>query len=209
MQPMVGAAKPMDHDNNFLFFGIKHPIMHLTSLDHDLVHKSYCTLITSCCYTCDMDTIQLNKKVQSILDSVRFITVATVSAEGNPWNTPVTAFRFKASPVFYWASWRDAQHSQNIRANGRVFIVAYDSTPADGKMGHGVYMDATATELTDESEVLQAALVFEGDKYKLSDGTQYLGDHPLRIYKASPINLWINGDMHVGGYFVDVRVEAQ
>ncbi|HEU5187951.1 MAG TPA: pyridoxamine 5'-phosphate oxidase family protein [Candidatus Saccharimonadales bacterium] len=156
-----------------------------------------------------MDTVQPNEKAKAILDSVRFITVATVSAQGEPWNTPVTAFRFKGSDALYWASWRETQHSQNIRANGRAFIVAFDSTPANGKVGHAVYIEATATELTDESEVLQAALVFEGDKYKMSDGSQYLGEHPLRMYKAVPNKIWINGDMHVGGFFVDVRVEAE
>src|SRR6266481_4966502 len=126
--------------------------------------------------------IKPNSWAQVILDSIKYITIATVSDDGQPWNTPVAAFHFDNDYTLYWASWPENQHSKNIRANGRVFIVAYDSTPADGKPGTGVYILAQASELTDEQEVMQAALVFGDDKWNPSDGKRYLGDYPRRIY---------------------------
>src|SRR5262245_30572108 len=101
-----------------------------------------------------------NAKAKSILDTINYITLATVGGEGQPWNTPVAGFHFANDYNFYWASWQDNQHSKNIRANGKAFVVVYDSTPADNQPSAGVYMQGRAFELTDEQEVAQAALVF-------------------------------------------------
>lgn len=152
---------------------------------------------------------QPNPQAKAILDSINYITIATVSNEGQPWNTPVAAYHFPNDYTLYWASWQYNQHSQNIRANGKVFIVIYDSTPADNKPGAGVYILAEVTELNDEQEVMQAAKVFGNDPYNPSDGAHYLGDKPRRIYKAIPQKIWMNGDSEVDGNFIDVRVEAE
>jgi len=150
--------------------------------------------------------IKPNHGAQKIIDAVQYITIATVDEHGQPWNTPVAGFH---DPLynFYWASWHDNQHSKNIRSNDKIFIVMYDSTP-NGKPTPGVYMQATARELTNEQEVMQAALVFGDDPYNPSDGKQYLGDKPRRIYKAVPQKIWMNSDSEVNGNFIDVRVEA-
>jgi general stress protein 26 len=150
-----------------------------------------------------------NDKAKAILDSINYITIATVGDDGQPWNTPVAVFRFSNDYTFYWASWQSNQHSKNIRANGKAFIVIYDSTPAVNNPSSGVYILAAATELTDEQEVMQAALVFKDDPYNPSDGKQYLGDKPRRVYKAVPQRIWMNGDSEIDGNFIDVRVEAE
>jgi general stress protein 26 len=148
-------------------------------------------------------------KAQTIIDVISYITVATVSNDGQPWNTPVAGFHFDDDYTFYWASWQDNQHSKNIRANGKSFVVVYDSTPADGQPSSGVYMLGQAFELSEEQEVMQAALVFKSDPYNPSDGKQYLGEYPRRIYKFIPEQIWMNNDDKVGGNFVDVRIEAE
>lgn len=153
--------------------------------------------------------VQPNDKAKVVFNSVSYITIATVSRDGQPWNTPVAAFRFPNDYTLYWASWHDNQHSKNIRANGKTFIAVYDSTPADSKPSAGVYILAEAKELTDEQEVMEAAKVFGDDPYNPSDGMQYLGAKPRRIYKAIPQKLWMNGDSEVDGNFVDIRVEVE
>lgn len=153
--------------------------------------------------------IHPNQKAQSVLDSIKYITIATVSPDGQPWNTPVAAFRFENDYTFYWASWQDNQHSKNIRANGKTFVVVYDSTPADNQPSAGVYLLGLAFELTEKQEVVQAALVFKDDPYNTSDGKQYLGDYARRIYKFVPQQIWMNDDNEINDNFVDVRVEAQ
>lgn len=149
-----------------------------------------------------------NEKAKAVLDAINYITIATVSNDGQPWNTPVASFRFDNDYALYWASWQDNQHSKNIRANGKAFVVVYDSTPADGKPSAGVYMLGKAFELTDEQAVVQAALVFKDDPYNSSDGKQYLADYPRRIYKFVPEQIWMNDDDKVNGNFIDVRKEA-
>jgi len=151
--------------------------------------------------------IQPNQKAKAVIDSIKYITVATVSEDGQPWNTPVAGFHFDNDYTLYWASWADNQHSKNIRGNGKAFIVIYDSTPP-GDPTEGVYILAEASELTNEQEVMQAALVFGDDPYNPSDGKQYLGSYPRRIYKAVPQQIWTNGDDEVNANFVDTRVEA-
>jgi general stress protein 26 len=150
-----------------------------------------------------------NDTAKSILDSISYITIATVGEEGQPWNTPVAGFHFDGDYTLYWASWQGNQHSQNIRANGKAFVVVYDSTPANSQPSAGVYMQGQAIELTDEQEVMKAALVFKDDPYNPSDGKQYLGEYPRRIYKFMPEKIWMNSDSEVNGNFIDIRKEAE
>ena len=109
----------------------------------------------------------------------------------------------------YWASWRDNQHSKNIRANGKVFIVIYDSTPIDNQVIQGVYIRAEAAELTDPEEISQAAKVFANDPYNPSEGKEYSDGKPRRIYKATPLNIWLNDDSKIGDDFIDTRIAAE
>ena len=67
------------------------------------------------------------KKTKKIIENIIYITLATVDANGNPWNSPVFA-AFDEKYNFYWRSAKDAMHSQNIRTNNKVFIAIYDST---------------------------------------------------------------------------------
>lgn len=153
--------------------------------------------------------IRPDDKAKAILESIIYATVATVSEDGQPWNTPVAVFHFNDDYTLYWASWKENQHSQNIRANHKAFIVIYDSTPSDSNPSAGVYIQAEAFELTDEPEVMQAAQVFEGDLYNPSDGKEYLSNKPRRIYKAVPQKIWMNEDDQINGNFIDVRKEAE
>lgn len=153
--------------------------------------------------------IRPNAKARAIIDAIAYATVATVNESGEPWNTPVAVYHFDDDYMLYWASWVDNQHSQNIRNNGKAFIVMYDSTPADGKPAQGAYLQALATELTDEQEIMNAALVFDDDPYNSSDGKEYLGEKPRRIYKAVPQKIWLNDDGAVDGNYIDIRTEAE
>lgn len=150
-----------------------------------------------------------NPKAQAIIDAIPYATLATVTADGRPWNTPLAVYHFPGEATLYWASWRNNQHSQNIRANGKAFVTIYDSTPADGNPSAGVYMQCEAYEITDEAEAMQAAKVFGDDPYNPSDGKEYLGDKPRRIYRVVPQKIWMNDDSEMDGNFIDVRKEAE
>src|SRR5690348_5423268 len=105
-----------------------------------------------------------NKKSAEILKKIIYITLATVSKDGQPWNSPVYS-AFDKDLNFYWASDKEGVHSQNVRANSKVFVVVYDSTMAEGT-GEGVYMKGKAIELTDKEEVSVARVVTQGRKNK-------------------------------------------
>ncbi len=118
----------------------------------------------------------------NILKNIKYMTLATVCEDGSPWNSPVAHSPLKEL-VFYWGSTEDSIHSQNIRREGRVFVVVYDSTLPEGE-GEGVYMKGTAEEL-DEVEGL------------------------VRMYRFTPQQIWINDaekDAN-GNYLKDFRIE--
>jgi general stress protein 26 len=151
--------------------------------------------------------VKPNNAAKKIIEEIKYLTVATVDENGQPWSTPLAGFH-DSEYNFYWASWSENQHSKNIRSNRKVFITIYDSTPPDGPT-EGVYIIAEAIELADETEINQSALVFKGDKYNPSDGKYYTGDYPRRIYKAIPKKIWTNSDGNINGNFIDVRVVAE
>jgi hypothetical protein len=153
--------------------------------------------------------IQPDQKAKAVLDTINYITIATVDSKGQPWNTPVAGFHFANDYTFYWASWLNNLHSKNIREQSKVFVVVYDSTPSNGEPGAGVYMLGKAVELNNELEVMAAALVFKNDPYNPSDGAHYLGDYPRRIYRFTPQQIWMNTDDAVNGNFVDKLTGAE
>ncbi len=144
---------------------------------------------------------------RAIIANNIYITIATVSAGGEPWNTPVSTAHDEDFN-FFWISAKDSQHSQNIRDRGSVFAVIFDSTAAEGT-GTGVFMQASAYELNDPVEMAHALKCLSDRKQKIV-GTieQFLGDYPRRIYTAVPSRCWINGDSTINGHFVDRRIEV-
>ena len=148
------------------------------------------------------------EKVKAIIAKIIYITIATVSKDGKPWNTPVySAYDEKFN--FFWASWKENEHSKNVQNNGDVFLVIYDSTAPEGT-GEGVYVKAKAYELTDPKEIEHAMKYLYGRKNKAPRKVdEFLDDYPRRVYKAVPEKFWINGDGEVNGNFVDTRVEVK
>jgi hypothetical protein len=87
----------------------------------------------------------LTPRAQEIIDRILYVTIASTSKDGQPWNSPV----FSAHDEhynFYWGSHLGSLHSQNIKATGRVFLVIYDSTVEAGQ-GEGVYVQARCSEI--------------------------------------------------------------
>lgn len=150
------------------------------------------------------------EKARQIVKKILYITIATVSRDGVPWNSPVYS-AFDKNYNFFWVSWKENQHSKNIKENNNVFIVIYDSTVPEGT-GEGVYIQAKAYELSDEKEIEHALSCLDGRVNKKKDPktriAQFQGDKPRRIYKAIPERVWINGEGDINGNYVDKRVEV-
>lgn len=145
---------------------------------------------------------------RSIIRAIPYITLATASNDGTPWNSPVYA-AYDNTMNFYWSSFPQSQHSQNIAQNNQAFIVIYDSTGGDGT-SKAVYIPATALMLEDEAEIRTALLTLNTriGKERFPDYDTYMTS-PQRIYKATPKSMWINGaEKNEQGHFIrDLRIE--
>ncbi|MEK7517160.1 MAG: pyridoxamine 5'-phosphate oxidase family protein [Patescibacteria group bacterium] len=151
------------------------------------------------------------KKARKIIEKILYITIATSSKGGAPWNSPVYS-AFDEDYNFFWASWKENQHSKNIRENNQVFIVIYDATVPEGT-GEGVYIQAKAYELDNEREIKHALSYLDGRVSKKKDPktrvAEFQGNKPRRVYKAVPEKVWINGEGDISGDYIDIRMEVK
>lgn len=113
----------------------------------------------------------------TILKNNIYCTVATASNAGEPWAAPVH-FAYDTQNI-YWVSQDSTVHSQNIEANGRVFITMFDSHQTPETLGDrgAVYISTHATKLSGDAEM--AARDIYADRYpddnnrKLSEWSVY------------------------------------
>lgn len=149
-------------------------------------------------------------KARKIIEKILYITIATSSKDGKPWNSPVYS-AFDEDYNFYWASWTENQHSKNIRENNQVFFVIFDSTVPEGT-GEGVYFKAKAYMLTDPKEIAHALSYLDGRVNKKKDQktriAEFQGNNPRRVYKAVTEKVWMNAEGDINGEYVDTRVET-
>jgi nitroimidazol reductase NimA-like FMN-containing flavoprotein (pyridoxamine 5'-phosphate oxidase superfamily) len=137
-------------------------------------------------------TNELLLRAKEIADGNMYCSVATVDSNGEPWNTPVS-YVYDETFHFYWLSWKDAEHSKNLRANPAVFINVFDSTRPHGQNHQrGLYVKAEAYEIDDADELARIRGHLIGLNEPDPDPRNYLGDNPKRIYKTVPKQLWLN-----------------
>jgi nitroimidazol reductase NimA-like FMN-containing flavoprotein (pyridoxamine 5'-phosphate oxidase superfamily) len=130
---------------------------------------------------------------REILDSGSYVVLATADAHGVPWASPVW-FATEDHTHLYWVSHPGAHHSHNIAVRPRIAMVVFDSTVAPGR-GQGVYMTATAEQLSDPAAVEHGIALFS--RQSLHDGGQewgvesVTGGARLRLYRARTHQVWI------------------
>lgn len=147
---------------------------------------------------------QHTARAKEILEKIIYATIATVSVDGKPWNSPVRHC-FDEDMNIYWFSDKQNQHSQNVRANEDVFIVIYDSTVPEGD-GEGVYFQAKAVELSDPEQIRLVRRIKKGEDKDAPD--DFMGEAIRRVYKATPVRAWMNDAEVSNGVFLrDYRVE--
>ena len=148
------------------------------------------------------------EKARAIIKKISYITIATISEDGMPWNSPVFA-AYDEKYNFYWGTYRNSQKSKNIRHNKNVFLVIYDSNDPPGE-GLGVYIKATARELNDPKEIeIAHKLLWDRHIVPYWKLEQVQGDTPIRLYKAISEKIWINGGGRENGHYIDIRIEVK
>ncbi len=82
---------------------------------------------------------------RAIIDANLYMVLGTADRSGRPWVAPVY-YASAAHREFFWVSWPEARHSQDLAARREVSIVIFDST-VPINTGQAVYMSAAAEEL--------------------------------------------------------------
>jgi len=100
----------------------------------------------------DPDPGDLGAVARSIVDSNRFMTLATADEHGTPWASPVWYAPIEYRE-FLWVSSPEAQHSRNLDTRPELAIVIFDSHQAGG--WNALYMVATAERLDDVDEAIR------------------------------------------------------
>jgi general stress protein 26 len=145
-------------------------------------------------------------KAKEILKEVPYLTIASITPEGLPHNTPVFTVHDE-NYNFFWNSEVTSQHSKNIRNSPQVFCVIYNSSVAQGK-GKGVYILGKAYELNDSEELKEALEVFYGGIGKEPKPFDFfLGENTKRFYKFVPERFWLNELNKKDGIIVDGKTE--
>jgi hypothetical protein len=128
-------------------------------------------------------------RAKELLGIVRHVAIATVNADGSPHNTPVFS-TFGRDLTLYWASGAQAQHSQNITRDSRVFIVLFDSL----ERGGGLYVQANAEVLEDVADIEPALAIINANRARWNrppvTADDYTGDQ--RLYRAIFQKAWVN-----------------
>jgi general stress protein 26 len=147
-----------------------------------------------------MQRTQLSGPLQTVLERTPYITLATVCADGQPWNSPVYA-RIDEQFHVFWVSWTKNQHSQNIARDPRIFVVIYDSQAPEGT-GLGLYLQMRARVLTDIARInaVRHTAFNRRDTYPL------VGNNPRRLYEAVPEKIWHNAQGREDGNYIDRRI---
>ncbi len=141
-----------------------------------------------------------------IIKQIEYINIASITPEGLPWNSPVYT-AYDKGLNFYWLSWKENQHSMNIRNNSNVFVTIYDSRVRSGT-GVGLYFSGKAFELYNPKDMITAlTVVYKRSKHKIRAIIEFLKHFPRRVYKFTPTKAWINGDGDIDGNVVDIREE--
>lgn len=150
----------------------------------------------------------LSKRAREIIANINYITIASVTPDGLPWNSPVFS-GYDKDYNFYWGTHKDSQKAKNIANNENVFLVIYDSTVPPGT-GEGVYVKAKAQQIVDPQEVKETFnLLKNRHATDFWDYEAVGADGPVRLYKAVPEKVWMNDDGEKDGHYIDIRTEVK
>jgi nitroimidazol reductase NimA-like FMN-containing flavoprotein (pyridoxamine 5'-phosphate oxidase superfamily) len=123
---------------------------------------------------------------RQIIDSSRYLTLATADGAGRPWACPVW-YAHEDYASFLWVSRPGARHSRNIAARATVSAVIFDSTVPEAQ-AQAVYLEALAEELSG-AERDRAIATFSRrsralglSEWRTADVTE---PAPHRLYRAS------------------------
>ena len=137
-------------------------------------------------------SLDLRARALEVVSAERYLVLATVSPDGDPWACPVW-FAHDGLDRFYWLSRPSRTHSVNLAHQPRIALVSFDSRQPPGT-GLGFYASADAGLVADDA--LDDALAIASAR-SVADGgepfdREWLAGTELRLYQARPVELWLN-----------------
>jgi general stress protein 26 len=144
------------------------------------------------------------ERAKNIISRICYVTLATVTGQGLPWNSPVFA-AYDTEYNFYFGTHKGSQKAKNIASNPNLFLVIYDSTAAAGT-GEGVYIQAKAVALNNDDDI-QAAHELLSSRHEVPYWKleEFGSDSPLVLYKVTPEKFWMNDEGQIQGHYIDTR----
>ncbi len=145
------------------------------------------------------------ERARQTLTAIANAALATVSADGTPWNSAIYV-AFDATLTFFWCSHNTAVHSRNLVASADVSLLLFDSTVPDGT-GHGVYVSGKAAELNDRAAIEHAlTCVAKRRRQPVKPVDDFMAPSVRRAYAMIPEHIWTNVVHQENGHFFDERV---
>ena len=137
------------------------------------------------------DPTELRAVARSIIDSNRYMVLATADAAGVPWASPVW-YAPAGYRGFLWVSKPEARHSTNLDVRPELAIVIFDSHEPGG--WNALYVSAVAEHLAD-ADIDDAIGVFSshGEAQGLRRWTRedVLPPAPHRLYRATASEMFV------------------
>jgi nitroimidazol reductase NimA-like FMN-containing flavoprotein (pyridoxamine 5'-phosphate oxidase superfamily) len=132
-------------------------------------------------------TVTNDDIARAILDAGIYVVLATADADGVAWASPVW-FAKEDYRELYWVSYPGARHSKNIALRPQIAMVVFDSTVPPGA-GQGLYMTATAEQLTDPAAIEHGIGIFSRESVRQGayewGPDRVTGEARLRLYRAT------------------------
>jgi nitroimidazol reductase NimA-like FMN-containing flavoprotein (pyridoxamine 5'-phosphate oxidase superfamily) len=123
---------------------------------------------------------------RQIIDTNRYLILATADSAGNPWASPVW-YAHEGYTSLFWVSRPQARHSRNLAVRATASVVIFDSTVPEPQ-AQAVYFEALAEELSG-AERDHAIAIFSRKSTALGQREWRTADvtmpAPQRLYRAT------------------------
>lgn len=146
------------------------------------------------------------KIANEIFQKIPYLNLATVSNDGKPWNTAVWYAKDEDYNL-YFVSPKNTVHAKNIHDSPMGFVTIYDSTAPEGQ-GVGLYIECTVSEVKDVKSIVKAIGCLYKAKKNKRQSIEFISTAPRRIYKVTPLQMWVNDAEEQNGLFLDYRIEV-
>jgi len=140
------------------------------------------------------------------LTTIANAALATVAADGTPWNSAVYV-AVDDTLTFFWRSHKTSAHSINLAARPDVSLLVFDSTLPDAT-GHGVYISGRAFEILERPAIEHALKCVATRRHEsMKSPDDFMAPFVRRAYALVPERIWTNVLREEDGHYFDERVE--